>query len=187
MNVPLDTLDVISSARLDLVLLPPAFLEASLSGDSEAAARWLGMPVPSEWLEKRWLMQYRLNQLRDDPTVEPWLLRAVILRDTRVMVGHAGFHSQPGDANLGPYVSHGVEIGYTVYPSFQKRGYATEVCAALMEWALQKQPLVRFVVTIRPDNEPSQRIARRFGFEKVGSKMDERDGVEDILILPQGL
>ena len=110
-------MDIISSARLDLISLPASFLEASLARDSEAAAQWLGMPVPPERLETRWLMQYRLEQLRNDPTVQPWLLRAMILREERFMVGHAGFHGQPGAEYLEEYAPDGVEIGYTVYPS----------------------------------------------------------------------
>ena len=177
--------DIISSARLDLVSLPASFLEASLAGDSEAAARWLGVEVPSEWLENRWLIQYRLEQLHLDPSVQPWLLRAVILRQERVMVGHAGFHATPGAQYLEEYAPNGVEMGYTVYPSFRQRGFATEACAALMDWAKRRQPGVRFMVSIRPDNEPSRRIARHFGFEKVGSHVDERDGVEHIFLLPK--
>jgi RimJ/RimL family protein N-acetyltransferase len=143
------------------------------------------MPVPEDWLEKRWLMQYRLEQLRNDPTVQPWLLRALVLRNERVMVGHAGFHSAPGDEYLQEFTPNGVEIGYTVYSRYRQCGYATEVCAALMDWAIQRQPGVRFVLSIRPDNVPSRRIAQRFGFQKVGSHVDERDGVEDIFLNPE--
>lgn len=185
----MDILASIASARLDLISLPPSFLEVSLAGDSEAAAQWLGMPVPADWLEQRWLMQYRLDQLRNDPSVQPWLLRAIVLREERVMVGHAGFHAPPGDPYLQEYApgGSGVEIGYTVYPLSRRRGYATEACAALMDWATQQQPNVRFVASIRPDNEPSRRIAQHFGFQKVGSHVDERDGVEDVFLSPETL
>src|SRR5262249_3927115 len=122
-------MDIIASARLDLISLPASFLEASLAGDLETAALWLGMSVPADWLENRWLIQYRLEQLRNNLTLQPWLLRAMILREERVMVGHAGFHTQPGEEYLQQYAPEGVEIGYTVYPSFRQRGYATEACA----------------------------------------------------------
>jgi ribosomal-protein-alanine N-acetyltransferase len=152
-------MDIISSARLDLVSLPASFLEASLAGDAEEVEQWLDIPVPSDWLENRWLMQYRLEQLRSDPTVQPWLLRAMVLREERVMVGHIGFHTPPRANYLQEYAPDGVEIGYTVYPPFRQRGYATEACTALMAWATQQQPGVRFVVSISPNNVPSLRIA----------------------------
>jgi len=36
------------------------------------------------------------------------------------------------------------------------------------------------VVSIRPDNIPSRRLAERFGFNRIGSHIDDEDGLEDI-------
>lgn len=176
--------DVISSARLDLISLPAAFLEACLADNSEAAAQWLSVPVPADWLENRWLMEYRLDQLRSEPAIQPWLLRAIVLREERVMVGHIGFHTAPNPDYLQEYAPGGVEIGYTIYPAYRRRGYATEACTAMMTRATEQESGVRFVVTISPTNMPSLNMARNFGFQKVGSHIDEQDGIEDIYILP---
>lgn len=176
-------MDIISSPRLDLVSLPASFLEASLAGDQETLTQWLGMPVPSDWLENTWLMELRLGQLTEAPMSQPWLLRAIVLREERVVIGHIGFHAPPGDEYLREYTPVGAEIGYTVYPSFRRRGYATEACVALMDWGKQQQSDLRFVLSIRPDNEPSLCIARRFGFQKVGSHIDDIDGLEDVYLL----
>jgi RimJ/RimL family protein N-acetyltransferase len=52
---------------------------------------------------------------------------------------------------------------------------------ALMQWAHQVHGVTRFVVTIRPDNAPSQALAAGLGFVRIGSHIDEVDGLEDIL------
>lgn len=65
------------------------------------------------------------------------------------------------------------------FAPFRRQGYATEACAALMDWA-QQQGVTRFILSISPQNEPSLRIAAHFGFVKVGSQIDEEDGIEDI-------
>jgi [ribosomal protein S5]-alanine N-acetyltransferase len=172
----------IQTERLDLLPMSARFLEACLKGDEAGAAELLGYPLADEWLPKAWLIR-RLAQLRADPTLEAWLLRAVILRATGTMIGYAGFHSAPGPDYLEPYAPGGVEMGYTIYPAFRRQGYATETVAALLAWAEQEHGVRRFVLSIRPENVPSLRIAQHFYFRKVGSHIDEEDGLEDIFLL----
>jgi RimJ/RimL family protein N-acetyltransferase len=172
----------IESRRLTLISMTPAFLEACLAGDLVAAAHLLGLSVPPEWLQERPLMKIRLDQLRRDPTLQPWLLRAIGLRQERVMIGHIGFHSRPGADYLRNFAPGGVEFGYTVFAPFQRRGYATKAAEALMAWASREGHVTRFVVSISPDNRPSLAVARRLGFHKVGAHVDDEDGREDIFV-----
>jgi RimJ/RimL family protein N-acetyltransferase len=176
-------LDSIHSPRLELVAMSPAFLSASLRDDLDAASRIIDFSVPPEWLETKWLMELRLAKLRANPALEPWLLRAIGLRETRTMIGFIGFHTLPGAEYLDPYAPGSVEFGYTVFPAYRKQGYASEAAQALMDWAVREHGVKRFVVSISPTNEPSLRLARKFGFRKVGTVMDPEDGVEDILLL----
>ncbi|MCC6453464.1 MAG: GNAT family N-acetyltransferase [Caldilineaceae bacterium] len=173
----------IQSERLDLLPMTAAFLSASLAGDIAKAEKLLGRTLPPEWLHDEGLMRIRLGQLRFKPMLQPWLLRAVILRATGGMIGHIGFHTAPGAAYLQTIAPGGVEMGYTIFPAFRRQGYATEAVAALMRWAMQEQNVQRFVLSISPGNNPSLRIANHFGFRKVGSHMDEEAGLEDIFVL----
>jgi len=181
---------VIKSERLDLIPMTPAFLEACLAGDTSAssvqglaaAAQLLKLAIPTEWLEQKRLMQIRLGQLRRDPRLQPWLLRAMGLRREGVMIGHIGFHSRPGADYLRDFAPGGVELGYTVFAPYRRQGYATEACEALMAWAHQEHHVTRFVVSISPDNRPSLRIAEHFGFQKVGTYLDDEDGPEDVFV-----
>jgi RimJ/RimL family protein N-acetyltransferase len=171
---------VISSDRLDLVSMTPQFLEASLAGDREKASNILGLAVPAEWFEETWLMQLRLDDLRSDAELQPWLLRAVGLRASGTMIGHIGFHTAPGPDYLRDLAPGGVEMGYTIFPAYRKRGYAREACAAMMDWAQHVHGVQRFVLSISPGNTPSLRIAQHFGFQQIGSHVDEKDGEEII-------
>lgn len=49
-----------------------------------------------------------------------------------------------------------------------------------MQWAYEEHQVTRFVVSIRPDNIPSRRLAGQLGFTRIGSHVDEEDGLEDI-------
>ncbi len=171
----------IHSERLDLVPLTPAFLRAMLEHDLAGAERILGVPLPDGLLDSTDVMALRLEQLEADPSLQPWLLRALVLRDRQVMVGYIGFHTAPGAEYLQPYAPGGVEFGFTVYAPFLRQGYAREASKALMHWAHLAHGVARFVMTIRPDNVPSQALAAGLGFVRIGSHIDEVDGLEDIL------
>lgn len=178
-----NTTHTIQSERLELRALPATFLKASLLGDMDSVRAWLGTTPPGEWLAAQSLIRFRLAQLQADPTLLPWLLRAVILRSTGAMIGYVTFHTAPNPEYLQPIAAGAVEIGYSIYPPFRRQGYAKEAVAALMAWAGQEHGVKCFVLSISPDNEPSLRIAKHFGFCKVGSDIDEIDGPKDIFLL----
>jgi RimJ/RimL family protein N-acetyltransferase len=181
-QILLDGEGQIRSERLALVPMSRAFLRASLAEAERNASDLLGMRVPDEWFENVELMRIRLAQLERDPTLLPWLLRAIVRREDRVMVGHIGFHTAPDPEYLRELAPGGVEIGYTIYPAYRRNGYASEAFAALMEWARREHGVQRFVLSISPLNDPSLRIAERFGFRKIGEQLDEIDGPEDIFL-----
>ena len=121
------------------------------------------------------------QQLEEDPADQPWLLRAMVPRGSCFLAGYIGFHSAPGAAYLQPYSPEGVELGFSVFPPYRRRGYAREACLALMGWAQECHGVTRFVMTIRPDNIASQSLAASLGFVHIGSHIDDVDGLEEIL------
>ena len=181
----------IQSDRLDLVTFSPPFLCASLDGELSQAETILELSLPAGWptcTEPGWpncrdVLALRLQQLEEDPTVQPWLLRAMVPRGSRFMAGYIGFHTAPGAAYLQPYSADAVELGFTVFPPYRRRGYAREACRALIGWARKCHGVTRFVMTIRPDNVASQSLAASLGFVYIGSHIDEVDGLEEILEL----
>jgi len=169
----------IHAARLDLILMTPTFFDAAMRSDQAQAAQLLGVPIPAEWWPVSAHTQARLEQVRHNPALEPWVERAIVLRATQTMVGSIAFHMAAEPEPVRPLGPGGVEFGYTIFPPFRRQGYATEACQALLTWA-QQQGVTRFVLSISPHNQPSLRLAAHFGFVKIGSQMDEEDGLEDI-------
>lgn len=176
-------MDTIHSPRLELITMSPDFLETCIKGDLESASRMIGLVLPPEWLEAKWLMELRLKQMRENPALELWVLRAVGLRETKTMIGHIGFHTLPGAEYLNPYAPDSVEFGYSIFPNHRRKGYASEAVQALMAWATREHEVTRFIVSISPANEPSLRLAQKFGFCKVGTATDDPDMAEDIFLL----
>jgi len=166
---------MVRSARLDLVSLSPLILEALLDGRRGDAGAELSARLPVDWpdADVEPFLRLRLGQMVEDPEAQRWLVRALVRRHDRVMVGHAGFHGPPGFGGLAPGKA---ELGYTVFPAFRGRGYATEAALALMEWA-EGRGISRFVASVGPANAPSLAIVRKLGFVQTGEQWDE-DGLE---------
>ena len=160
-----------------------AFMRASLEGRFAEAETLLGASLPGEWPDNRHVLKMRIRQLEADPGLEPWLLRAVILRSTGAMIGRIGFHDAPGAEYLGPYSPDAAEFGYTIFPEYRRQGYALEGVRALMKWAHLEHSVESFVLCVSPSNIPSQALAARLGFVRISSHMDDIDGEEDILEL----
>jgi len=173
---------VIQTERLDLISFTPAFMRASLRRDRAEAERLLGVPLPADWPgECERLLTMRLGQIDEDPAVGPWLVRAMVLRDERAMVGNIGFHTAPNPDYLLPYSPGAVEFGFSVDEPYRRRGYAREASLALMRWAHDVHGVTKFIMTISPENVASQSLAAGLGFVRIGSHIDEVDGLEEIL------
>ena len=171
----------IRTARLELVSMSIPFMRALVAGDLEAASRELGAEVPPGMPEDLMtFLQFRLAQLEVDPTILPWLGRAIVLTDaagTRHAIGTIGFHGPPDE--------HGrAEVGYRVEPEYRRRGFAREAIRGLFDWAAAEHGIGRFIASISPSNEASLRLTESFGFVQTGSQMDEIDGLELVFEAP---
>jgi RimJ/RimL family protein N-acetyltransferase len=162
----------ITSERLELVSLSVGSIEALLGGSSE-------LNVPAGWPDAHdaRFLRMRGEQLREEPAVQEWLARAVVLRtEERPVIGLAGFHGPPGINEK--HDPAAVELGYRIFPPYRRRGFATEVVRALMDWASATHGITRFVASVAPDNEPSLAIVQRLGFVETGRHWDDPDGPE---------
>ena len=161
---------VIATERMDLVPLPPALLRLIAGGRNAELERALGTRVPRGWVDGI-PASLRLEQLAGDPSEEPWLVRAMVLRAPRRLVGSVGFHQTP-DA------SGRAEIGYDVVAAERRKGYAREGIHGLTAWAFATGRAHICVASISPDNAPSLALVRSLGFRHVGEQIDEVDGLE---------
>lgn len=56
-------------------------------------------------------------------------------------------------------------LGYAIHNRVQRRGLATEACAAAIPWAFETLSLHRLEAVISPDNQASLGVVRKLGFE----------------------
>lgn len=160
-----------------------AFLQASLDGRHQAAEEILGATLPANWPDNPDVLTLRLQQLQSDPSLQPWLLRAICHLEGHHVIGHIGFHSAPAPDYLKEWLPGAVEFGFAVFSKYRRQGYASEAAAAVIKWAYREHSTTKFVLTIAPDNTPSRRIAARLGFIHIGVHEDPVDGTEDVFAL----
>jgi ribosomal-protein-alanine N-acetyltransferase len=164
----------IRTPRFELVSMSLSFMEALAARDLDRATEEIGASVPAELVEGLdHFLEYRTAQLREDPSVQPWLGRVIVLDDGRGrrVIGSIGFHGPPDDGAR-------VEVGYRVDPDHRRQGVATEVVRALFDWANREHGVTCFRAATAPDNLASQAVLARFGFRQEGLQMDEFDGLE---------
>jgi ribosomal-protein-alanine N-acetyltransferase len=177
-----DTL--VRTERLDLVLMPRVLLDALVAGDREAVAHLAPYRIPDGFPsdEQRQFLRFRRDQLSDDPSRYPWSVRAIVLRREGRMVGFVNFHGAPGVNDRGE--PGALELGWTVFPSEQRRGYATETALALMAWATREYGIQDFISSTTPENAASLRVHDKLGFRRTGEVIEgelifERRGAKD--------
>lgn len=160
----------VTTARLALVVLTRAYLRRWLEREPVPE---LGFTDPDDFLGgAEDVVRLRLAQLADDPTIAAWLLRAIVVRDTRVAVGFINFHAAP-DAD------GRVELGYEVAPPHRRRGYAHEAAAAAIAWAGHRGARV-VRACAHPDNVASLAVIARLGLAAAGEQRDA-DGTRELV------
>ena len=164
---------MVETERLALTLMNVDCIEAFLAGDRTAAGRILNATVPTNWpdADDTWLLGLRREQIEADASVAPWLLRALIRKSDRHMIGYFNFHGGPDERGV-------VEVGYQVWAKHRRRGYAEETVRGMFAWAHRTHGVARFRASVSPENAPSLAMVAKLGFVQVGEQWDEIDGRE---------
>ena len=88
----------------------------------EDLAALLDVPPPTNWpppLNDDASQRWNLDMLRRDPDGAGWgLWYLIALEPHRLLAGNIGFKGRPSNGSC--------EIGYSIVPEFQSRGYATK-------------------------------------------------------------
>lgn len=160
--------------RLDIVAEDLALARAAVEG-REALGSHLRITIPPEWPPEFMAdaMGYWIPHLEKSPSLLGWTAWHVIRREDRMLIGTVGFKGLPKDGR--------VDIGYTIVDVFQRQGYATEACRALIDWAFSDDRVDRIVGETLPDLTASIRVMQRLGFKLVGDHETGHDGEEDVV------
>jgi len=99
-----------------------------------------------------WIRRQQERYARDG--VGYWL---AVNRESGQPVGQAGLLALQVDG------AQEMGLGYIVHRPFWRMGYATEAAAASMDYAFSTLGRRRVIALVRPENVPSQGVARKLG------------------------
>jgi len=161
----------ITTARLRLIPATDAHLRAALKG-REALAAAMGRTVPASWPPEHFdatAVNYTLDWLRKHPSDAPWGFYCIELPAADggpgTLVGTGGFKGGPDEDGI-------VEIGYSVLPEFQRRGYALEAVMGWVDFAFGHPKVQMLCAHTLASGAPSIGVLRKAGFVMTGRGHD---------------
>ncbi|MEP6756195.1 MAG: GNAT family N-acetyltransferase [Chthonomonadales bacterium] len=134
--------------------------------DHALLAELLQADIPADWPpeEAADALAWFKNQLETKPELDGWFGWygiATDLPDGRdVLVTGGGYAGLP--------VEGSVEIGYSSSPTYYRKGYASEMMAALTARALRLPEVYRVFANVNEDNVASIGLLKKIGFQLQG-------------------
>ena len=162
---------VFETDRLRAVLWREDHAEAAFAAYSQPEmVRFLGNGATHPDIEHTRAWIGRIRKRYDDSGAERgfWALER---RDSGEIVGATICSPLPGGDG-----EH--EIGWHIFPSHQRKGYATESGAAAASYGFDVLGLDEVLATIMHANEPSLAVARKLGMQHLGRTTKYYDGIE---------
>ncbi|WP_226577428.1 GNAT family N-acetyltransferase [Halobacillus litoralis] len=147
--------------RLTLTTFTAEMMEASLHspGQLEQLSKCrVPEGYPMEVYKE--MLPYKIERFRKFPEENQWE-GIIINTDEQTILGDMGFKG-------GPDENGDMDIGYSILPGFQDRGYATEMAAAMIEWGLKQPGVKRITASCSEENKPSIRVLEKSGFTPTG-------------------
>jgi RimJ/RimL family protein N-acetyltransferase len=102
-------------------------------------------------------IQSQMNLEIDTPG--SWFQVGIFLRESNLLIGDCGFHFPQGE-------DHQVEVGITLSPTYQGKGYATEAFRCMLETLFNSLGKHRVYASTDPDNIQSLKLQERVGMRK---------------------
>ncbi len=133
------------------------------SDDTESFFRYRSLPETAQyqtWRPKSLAEAESFihkNQSAVPHTAGTWLQLAILLSDSR-LIGDLGVHFLDEHDQ--------VEIGYTLSPAFQGRGYALEAVRGLIDYSFGTWKKHRITASVDPENIRSIHLLQQAGFRQ---------------------
>jgi [ribosomal protein S5]-alanine N-acetyltransferase len=159
----------LQSDRLTLIASTLAHIRTELESPDQLATM-LNAMVSTEWptgeYDRDAMEFFRARLDEGGEQAEGWYgwyaVRAADSEGPRTLVGAGGYFGPPDTEGT-------VEVGYSVLPRWQRRGYASEIVQTLVQHAFTFPTVERIIAHTTEANPASIAVLLRCGFHRAGA------------------
>jgi [ribosomal protein S5]-alanine N-acetyltransferase len=151
---------------MDLEIVPCSVehLEKLIEG-ADAFQTAFGLQAIEDYMPFAGALEFMLDRLQTSQFKHPWLPYLVVFHPDRSVVGLCGFKSVPDSHRA-------IEIGYSIAPSYQGRGFATIAVRRLIDIAVASKLVDRVFAHTLAENNASTRVLAKCGMTKIGDSIE---------------
>lgn len=143
-------------------------LEKLIEG-TDAFQDTYGLQVVDGYLPFAGALEYILNAMQRSQLWHPWLPYLFLVRSDQALVGFGGFKSVPDS-------KYRVEIGYSVAPDYQGRGFTTSAARQFIEIAFESTLVNCVCAHTLAESNASTKVLQKCGMTKVSETVDPKVG-----------
>jgi [ribosomal protein S5]-alanine N-acetyltransferase len=112
-----------------------------------------------------------IAELRTASAPDSWKFGfAIVHQVDNIVIGLCGFAGPPDSDGA-------VEIAYSIAPAYQRKGFATEAAAALVDFASRSGRVTIVRAHTLPEMSPSTSVLEKCGFRKAGEIFDSENNL----------
>lgn len=157
------------TARLELIACGIERLQRLQQGP-EAYRSAYQTGVIEGYLDFPQALEFSITRMQGESASAWWAPFVFVLEAEQAVVGLGGYKGPPDGAGV-------VEIGYSIAPTHQGQGFATEAAHAMVLHALRRTGVLAVRAHTLPERNASARVLEKNGFRKVAETIDPDDGV----------
>ncbi len=130
--------------------------------------------TPTDVSDAVGFIEHDICHVLDQP--DTWFQLGIFLNatddpnDDKKLIGDMGIHflSSATEEIQKPGLTDTVEIGITISPAHQGRGYASEAVRRILDFLFEELHKIRVIASVDPDNHKSMTLMKSVGFQLDG-------------------
>lgn len=159
---------MIETERLNIIPCTREHLEM-LTASEAKFAEFLGVDLAENWLIFPESVAYSIKMIDDDERALDWGMHLIVHKADIKLIGCGGYKGAPDTDGM-------VEFGYSVAPSYENQGIATEAALGLIEKAFADSTVKMVDAHTLAEWNASTRVLQKCGLTKIAEKSDAEDG-----------
>lgn len=160
---------MIKTTHLQLIPCDPIHFEAFIKDELAAL---LDVTVAPDWFgfsDTQEAMMPGYHHLKSHPSAFGWWMYLIVHVTDRTLMGMGCFKGEPDRNGV-------VEIGYSIAPTYWRRGLATEAAEGLINFAFSHSKVLSVRAHTLPEKNASTCVLEKLGMKHVGVMDHPDDG-----------